>query len=103
MSLEDGKHRITKAVRCLVDEPGAIKDRLLIAFVSQLSGLDPPNDLPDELVVPFEVIQIRLNQDQVVGDRGNPVSQLEKISEQEACETAGKLFDMFLKLHDIAE
>ncbi len=39
----------------------------------------------------------------VQGDRGNAASQLEKISDEEACETAGHIFSMFLQLHGIAE
>jgi hypothetical protein len=102
MSLETGKQRFTNAIRCLVDEPGDIKERLLIAFVSQLSAITSNEDLPAQMVEPFDKISIRLNRDQVVGDRGNPASQLKKISDKEACEIAGDLFAMFLQLHGLA-
>lgn len=102
MSLETGKQRFTNAVRCLVDEPGPIKERLLIAFVSQLSAITSNEDLPPAMVQPFDKISIRLNQDQVVDDRGNPASQLKKMSDKEACEIAGELFVMFQQLHGIA-
>lgn len=99
MSLETGKRRFANAVRCLVDEPGGIKERLMIAYVSQLSGIDPEDDLPADLVSPFDAVRIRLGEDQVVGDRGNPASQLKKMTDREACEIANEVFRMFLRLH----
>ncbi len=101
MSLETGKQRFTNAVRCLVDEPGPIKERLLIAYVSQLSAIDPVQDLPGELGSQFGTIQVRLGEDQVQGDRGSAASQLKKMSDETACEIAGEIFSLFLDLHAI--
>ena len=101
MSLETGKQRFTNAVRCLVDEPGPIKERLLIAYVSQLSAIDPVQDLPGELGSQFGTIQVRLGEDQVQGDRGSAASQLKKMSDETASEIAGEIFSLFLDLHAI--
>ena len=47
MSTENSQERFRKAVGVLVDEKDRIKERLLIAYASQLSGIDPNRDLPD--------------------------------------------------------
>ena len=103
MPLERGKEHFTKAVRILVDEPGGIRERLLIAYVSQLSALDSRFDVPEDMASAFEAIKVRLGQDQVPGDRGNPASQLKKVAEEEACQIAGRIFSMFLRLHDLSD
>lgn len=102
MTHENAKNRFTKAVKCLVDERGPIKERLEIAYVSQLSQIDPSTDLPADMVTEFDTMRIRLGEDQVQGDRGNAASQLNKISESEASKIAGRVFSMFLRLHDIS-
>ena len=102
MSLEIGRQRFNLAVRCLVDEQGPIKERLLVAYVSQLSAINTDVDLPGEMGAQFGAIKIRLGEDQVQGDRGNAASQLEKMSDAEACKIADDIFAMFLKLYGVA-
>ena len=101
MSLETGKQRFINAVRCLVDERGPIKERLLIAYVSQLSAIQPEEDLPSEMLSPFTMIKTRLDRFRRQGDRGNAASQLEEMSEDEACAIAGDIFTMLLQLHGV--
>jgi hypothetical protein len=101
MAWEKANQRFENAVRCLVDEPGRIKERLLVAYVSQLSGLDPDEDLPGELVSPFGAIRAQLREDQVPGDRGNPALQLDKMTERDASRMAGDILSMFLELDGI--
>ena len=95
------KDRFKKAVECLVDEAGPIKERMLIAYASQLSSIDPMVELPPEMIEEFAGIQISIGQDQVPGDKGNAASQLVKLSDTETMEIAKTVFSLFCRLHGI--
>ena len=98
---ENARQRFTKAIQCLVEEPANIKERLLIAFVSQLSAIDPLDDLPEDLTVPFDRTRRLLTQDQGAGDQGTPANQIVKMTDQEASEIAAEYFAMFLHLNGV--
>lgn len=50
MQREEIDERLQRAVAILVDEHGRIKDRLKVAYISQLAEIPVPADLPDELI-----------------------------------------------------
>lgn len=103
MSIEHEQvtRQFTQAVQCLVDESGPIKERLLIAYVSQLSQLDPQTDIPEAIASDFRTVRMRLSQDEVVGDKGNAASLIEEMTQREASEIADSIFSIFLRLHNL--
>jgi hypothetical protein len=103
MTTDNARARFKNAIGILVDEPGGIKQRLMIAYISQLSRIDPNQDLPERLMPQFDRIKFTLMTDEVSGDRGAVSKELEKISDDEASQIARQLFDMFLELHDLKE
>ena len=57
MAIEDGRERFMRAVGILADEKDRIKDRLLIAYASQLSRVNAREDLPPALLDDFILIR----------------------------------------------
>jgi hypothetical protein len=98
MPHRDARERFKLAVGILADEKGRIKDRLLTAYVSQLATLDPHADLPPRMVPQFDRLKIRLNESEVVGDRGNASLKIKALSEDEASDVAKQIFSMFLDI-----
>ncbi len=103
MTTENARQRFKDAVGILVDEKGDIKQRLQVAYISQLSRINPQQDLPDHLREPFAEIKGPLTTDEVVGDRGNISKELRKISDDKASQFARGIFNIFLELHDLKE
>lgn len=103
MAIEEGLERFEKAVRILVDEKGRIKDRLLVAYASQLSRVDPNCDLPDELVAEFDAMKNELSDAEVPYGYGEYAGEkIGAMTEEEASAHAGKIFDMYLTLSRLA-
>ena len=100
MTHDQAKRLFRKAVECLVDEGGPVKERLLIAYATQLSRI-APSELPPKMVSGFDGFQVKLGQDEVVGDRGNAAAEIAKMSDAEASDIARAVFAMFCDLHDI--
>ena len=103
MSVENARDRFRKAIGILVDEKDRIKDRLLVAYASQLSGIDPNRDLPDSMVSEFDMLRYALS-DQEKMPYGYGESAARKIrdgSEDNASEMARKIYSMFLRLHEL--
>ncbi len=101
MSTENTRQRFKDAVGILVDEPGDIKQRLMIAYISQLSHVNAKRDLPEHMVSALEGIRFTLTIDEVEGDRGTVSKELKKLSDDEASQLARQVFEMFLELHGI--
>lgn len=99
MNMPELKEHFTKAIGILVDEPGRINDRLLVAYSSQLSGVNPRRDLPDALVVEFDEIRYALSDaDMPYGYGERAAKKLHDMSEEEASRLARRLFNLFLRL-----
>jgi hypothetical protein len=103
MTTENARVRLRDAVGILVDEKGRIKQRLMVAYVSQLSRIDPDHELPDHIVPIFDALRFTLTTDVVAGDCGTVSAELESISEEEASKIARQVFDMFLEVHELKE
>jgi hypothetical protein len=101
MTHEHAKQQFTQAIRVLVDDASAIKERLIVAFTTQLERLNPQADLPESLVSRFADLKTRLICYDRQGDKGNVTSQVRAMSDSEAGEVADEIFDMFLELHGI--
>ncbi|HEY2841392.1 MAG TPA: hypothetical protein VGJ26_19700 [Pirellulales bacterium] len=99
MSLEDGRRRFTQAVAILADEKGRIKDRLLIAYASQLSLLNANQDLSHDLLDDYLMLRYALSDADVPYGYGERAAKkLEQMSEDEASELAKRIFSIFLSL-----
>ncbi len=99
MALSDGRERFTRAAAILADEKGRIKDRLLIAYASQLSLLNAKQDLPPELIEPFYAVQIALSDAEMPFGYGeHAAKKLTAMNEDEASALARGIFSIFLKL-----
>lgn len=103
MTTENARERFKDAVGILADEKGGIKERLMIAYISQLSRIDPNKDLPDRMVSEFDAIKFTLTTETVEGDRGTVSKELKRISDDEASRIARQIFDLFLEVYDIKE
>ncbi len=102
MSTEYPQERFREATRLLVDEKGRIKDRLLVAYASQLSGIDPNRDLPESMVSEYDLLRYALSDAEKMpyGFGEFAAKKIHEMSEDEASEIARKIFSMFLLLHD---
>ena len=88
-----------KAIGIFVDEKGRIKERLLVAYASQLSTINPQNDLPSALKDDFRDIRYTLSDEGMPYGYGeHAASKLDDMSEEEASELAQKLFAIFVRL-----
>lgn len=102
MTSESTRERFKQAVRILADEPGTIKQRLMIAYVSQLSQIDAAHELPEQMIDEFDRLKVVLSEDEVVGDRGKPSQELERMSDEDASKLARRVFEMFLEIYNLA-
>ena len=99
MALEDGRERFKRAVEILVDENERVKDRLLIAYASQLSLLDAKQDLPPELLDDFYALRNALsNAEMPYGSGERAAKKIQALSEDEASAWARNIFSLFLEL-----
>jgi hypothetical protein len=103
MITANARERFKNAVGILADEKGGIKERLMIAYTSQLSRIDPNRELPDRFVSEFDGVKFTLTTHEVDGDRGTVTKELKKISDDDASRIARRIFDMFLEVHDLKE
>ena len=104
MSTEKSQERFREATRLLVAEKGRIKDRLLVAYASQLSSIDPNRELPDSMVTEFDLLKYALSDAEKIpyGFGEFAAKKIHDMSEDDAAEMARKIFSMFLQLHDSA-
>lgn len=103
MSVENARERFRKAVEILVDEKDRVKERLLTAYASQLSGIDPDNDLPDSMVPEFDLLRYAVSDAEKMpyGYGEAAAKKIHNGSEDDASEMARRVFSMFLRLHDL--
>ena len=96
MAFQIVRERLQKAVSILADEKGRIKDRLLIAYASQLSNLDPAA-LPRVITEEFQGLRFALSDaDMPYGYGERAATKIHAMSEDEAAKQAQAIFRMFL-------
>jgi hypothetical protein len=101
MALDDGRQRFTRAVGILADEKDRIKERLLIAYASQLSLVNAKEDLPPELLNDYYTLRNVLSDaDMPYGNGERAAKKLQHMNEDEASALASKIFSIFLALSD---
>lgn len=99
MALSDAQERFTGAVGILADEKGRIKERLLMAYASQLSLVNAKQDLPFELLNAFYELRNAISDAEMpygYGERA--ATKIDAMSEEQASAIAATIFQMFLKL-----
>jgi len=102
MTRENAHQRFKKAVGMLVDEKGPIKERLLIAYASQLSEVDQNHDLPNTLVSEFDRVKYALSDAEMPYGYGeHAAKKIDDMTDEEASEMARTIFALFLKLHEL--
>jgi hypothetical protein len=88
-----------RAVQILVDENEKIKERLLIAYASQLSLIRPNADLPAELIDEFQGLRYALSDAEMPYGYGERAAKkLHDMSDDEASELARTIFSLFLRI-----
>jgi hypothetical protein len=101
MEFENARKRFQEAVGVLSDERDRIKERLLIAYASQLSRIDRNGDLPGPMVKEFDELRYALSDAEMPYGYGEHAQRkLQEMSEDEASALARRIFGMFLKLHE---
>jgi hypothetical protein len=99
METANCRDRFERAVRILAEEKGRIKERLLIAYASQLSVINPPADVPDELLTDFYLLKKALTDAEMpYGEGERAADKVKAMSEDEASSTAGEIVSFFLRL-----
>jgi hypothetical protein len=99
MTHNHARETFQRAVQILVDENEKIKERLLIAYASQLSLIRPIDDLPAELVDDFQQLRYTLSDAEMPYGYGQRAAKkLHDMTNQEASELARTIFTMFLRL-----
>lgn len=103
MLFENAQQRLTKAVGILAEEKDRIKERLLIAYASQLCGIDRDRDLPPSMTKDFDGLRYALSDaDMPYGYGEHAAKKIQELSEDEASQLARLIFDMFLRLSNLA-
>lgn len=87
---------IRSAVLVLVG-PGAVKQRLITAYLEHLRVVDE-NALPDEVCVEFAALQSAFNCTKPAGGLSAAEAAVRKMSEQDAALHAGRIVAMFAAL-----
>jgi len=102
MATKNSRERFREATRLLVAEKSRIKERLLVAYASQLSCIDPNRELPDTMVTDFDLLKYALSDAEKIpyGFGEFAAKKIHDMSEEDAAEMARKIFSMFLQLHD---
>ena len=91
--------RFERATRILADEKGRIKERLLIAYASQLSLIDAKSDLPDELQNDFFLLKDSLSDAEMpYGSGQRAAEKIQAMSEDQASAKAAEIFALFVRL-----
>jgi len=102
MPQANAQERFRKAVGILVDEKDRIKERLLVAYASQLSGVDPQDDLSEAMALQFAGLQYALSDAEIPYGYGeHAAKKIHDMSEDEASVLARDIFAMFLELHGL--
>lgn len=103
MTFEIAREKFKKAVGILVDEKERIKERLLIAYASQLSGIDEKHDLPKSLIDAFRGLKYALSDADVAYGYGeHAAKKIHDMTEEEASDLAREIYSIFLTLHESA-
>jgi len=98
MLFQNAHDRFQRAVGILVDEKDRIKERLLIAYASELSGVDQ-RDLPPTIVKEFGSLRYAVSDAEMPYGYGeHAAKKIHDMNEDEAAELARSIFEMFLKL-----
>lgn len=99
MALADGRERFKNAVGILVDEKDRIKERLLVAYASQLSLVNAKEDLPPEVIDDFyDVRNVLSDAEMPYGSGERTAKKLHDMDEEEASRVAKTIFSIFLKV-----
>jgi hypothetical protein len=99
MSYESATQRFQKAIGILADEKGRIKERLLVAYASQLSGIDRNRDLPEPMVKDFDLLRYSLSDAEMPYGYGeHAAKKIHDLTEDEASRLARTIFSMYLSL-----
>ncbi len=99
MSREQGRQRFQRAVTVLATEKDRIKERLLVAYASQLAGIHPETDLPEPMVAKFDRLRYRLSEADIPYGYGEHAAQkIKHMSEDDAATVAGEIVNMYLEL-----
>jgi hypothetical protein len=102
MANETARERFRKAVGILADEKDRIKERLLIAYASQLTHVEAEYDLPKAMVADFDVLRNALSDTGMPYGYGEPAAKkLQDMTEDDAAELARVIYRMFLQLHEL--
>src|SRR3990170_2471402 len=102
MELNHIRETFRRAVQILVDENEKIKERLLIAYASQLSLIRPNADLPAELIDEFQRLRYALSDAEMPYGYGQRAAKkLADMSDDEASELARTIFSIFLRICDL--
>ena len=102
MTRQEVQEAFVRAVGILVDEEGGIKQRLLVAYASQLSVIRPQDDLPEQLSDDFREIRYALSDEGMPYGYGeHAAKKLQDMTEKEASEVAREIFSIFLRLTGI--
>lgn len=92
------------AVGILADEKGKVKERLMVAYASQLSSIRPQDDLPEQLSDDFRRIRYALSDEGMpYGFGEHAAKKLHDMTEEEASEVAREIFWLFLRLVGIEQ
>ena len=103
MSLENGRERLERAVGILVDEKDRIKERLLVAYASQLSRIHRTEDLPEHLIGDFAELKNAVSDAEMpYGFGENASKKIKALSEDEASRYARTIYSMFLRNFELA-
>ena len=98
---ENARARLRNAVQILAEEKGGIKERLEVAYISQLSLIDHLRELPEDLASTLGSISFTLSTDECRGDTGTVAKELKLLSEDDASNIAHQIFEMFLEVYDL--
>jgi hypothetical protein len=90
------RERLEGAVRALAEEKGRIKERLLIAYASQLSLINPTSDVPDEFLADFYLLKKALSDAEMpYGEGERAADKIQAMTEDEASATAGEIVSFY--------
>jgi hypothetical protein len=99
MDYANCREKFEQAVRALAEEKGRIKERLLVAYASQLSLIDPPADVPDELLADFYLLKNALSDAKMpYGEGERAADKVQAMTEDQASATAGEIVSFFVRL-----
>ena len=102
MSNESARERFKKAVGILVDEKDRIKERLLVAYASQLSAIDRNHDLPESVIPAFDQVRYALSDaDMPYGYGEHAAKKIHDMTDDEASEVARAIYSLFLQLYEL--